>query len=336
MKKSYVTIKTVAKELNMSVSTISRVINDKPDVSEETKKIVLNKVEELGYVRNVTATMMRNKKSLTVGVIFESEFDPFFSEILQGIEKGVSKYDYRMLLMNTELRKEESKSVMNMLMEHRVDGIIIVPSSPDIAYIKPLVERKFPIVIIGRNYEEFEVDEVYTDDIHGGVMAGEYLMEKNRTRLLMINSPFSNSASQMREKGFLQAIDNSKGKIHYRIINTKETDYKSTTHIIDSLYPKEKGIEIPYDGIFCFNDMRAFAVINALRKKKINIPSEVSVVGYDNIFFSSIFSPELTTINIDKEKEGYEAMKMLVQKIRGNRKRTKQKILDVALVKRET
>jgi LacI family transcriptional regulator len=331
LKKNYVTIKTVAKELKMSVSTISRVINNKPDVSEETKEKVLKKIKELGYIRNVTATMMRNKMSLTVGVIFESDFDPFFSEILGGIEKGVSKYNYRMILMNTKLREEQSETVINTLMEHRVDGIIIVPSSPNISYIKKLVEKKFPIVIIGRNFEEFEVDEVYTDDLLGGELAAEYLVSKGKKNLLMINSDSENSASINREKGFIKAAQDR--GCQYQIIKDTNTDYDNTFQIIKEIFSNKK---IPYDGIFCFNDMRGFSAINALRSIDKDLLKKISVVGYDNIVFSSIFSPKLTTIHIDKENEGYEAVKLLNQRIQGKRKKTKRKILKVSLVIRET
>jgi len=332
LKKNYVTIKTLAKELGMSVSTISRALNDKPDISEETKKKILETAKELGYVRNVTATMMRSNKSLTVGVIFEAEFDPFFSEILQGIEKGISKHDYRMLLMNTELRNEESKTAMNTLMEHRVDGVIIVPSSSEIEYIKPFIEDKFPVVIIGRDYDDINVDEVYTDDVKGGYLAAEHLLKKGRRRLLMINSCSDHSAARMRQTGFSDYLEKSDIKSEYRIINDIETDYENTISFVKREY--ESGVK--YDGVFCFNDMRAFAVINALSEKGIRVPEDVSVIGYDNIEFTTIFSPDLTTINIDKEKAGNEAVKILIQKINGTRKRTKKLMLDVSLIERET
>ncbi|MDK2951051.1 MAG: LacI family transcriptional regulator [Kosmotogales bacterium] len=332
MKKGYVTIKTVAKELNISVSTVSRVINKKPDVSEETKKKVLTKIEELGYIRNVTATMMRNKMSKTIGVIFESEFDPFFSEILGGIEKGVSKYNYRMILMNTKLREEEGKTAINTLMEHRVDGIIIIPTDPNISYIQKLVEKKFPIVIIGRNYDKFDVDEIYTDDYFGGQIAAEYLFSKGKRKLLMINSSSENSASMSREKGFISKL--SEMGLKCTVIKDKNSDYGEVFNIIRSLYFEKRCY--PFDGIFCFNDMRAFAVINALRSVNNALLKEISVIGYDDILFSSIFSPKLTTIHIDKQKEGYEAVKLLTQKITGRRKFTKKKILKVSLVIRET
>lgn len=331
MKKGYVTIKTVAKELNISVSTVSRVINKKPDVSEETKKKVLEKIEELGYIRNVTATMMRNKMSKTIGVIFESEFDPFFSEILGGIEKGVSKYNYRMILMNTKLREEEGKTAINTLMEHRVDGIIIIPTDPNISYIQKLVEKKFPVVIIGRNYDKFDVDEVYTDDYFGGQIAAEYLFSKGKRKLLMINSSSENSASMSREKGFISKL--SEMGLKCTVMKGKKSDYEEVFNIVKTLY---SGKEAPFDGIFCFNDMRAFAVINALRSINNSLLKRTGVVGYDNILFSSIFSPKLTTINIDKQNEGYEAVKLLTQRITGRRKSIKKKVLKVSLVIRET
>lgn len=332
MKKQYITMKVVAEELKLSPSTVSRVLNKRPDVSQETRERVLKKIAELGYVRNATATMMRNKMSLTIGVIFEADFDPFFSEILQGIEKGASKYDYRMILMNAKLREEEAKTIVTTLLEHRVDGIIIVPSSSDVSYIRDLAKKRFPIVVIGRNFEDLEVDEVYTDDFVGGQLAGEYLISRGKSNLLMINSPHAGSASVDRERGFIEAA--TRRNLNYRVINDRATDYDSTFNIIRSIYCEQK--TPPFDGIFCFNDTRAFATINALRNIDTSLLKRISIVGYDDILFSSIFSPKLTTIHIDKEREGYEAVKMLTQRIKGKRKFSKKFILQVSLLVRET
>ncbi len=320
----------IAEDLNVSTSTVSRVINKHPDVSQETRRKVLKKIEELGYVRNATATLMRNNVSMTIGVIFEAEYDPFFSEILQGIEKGISKYNYRMILINTKLRSEEAKSAVNMLLEHRVGGIIIVPSSPNISYAEDLVKRQFPVVVIGRDYKDVSVDEVFTDDYHGGELAGEYLVSRGATRLLMINSRNSGSASSERERGFTKVAEDQ--RVHYEVINDLVTDYDNTFKIVRSIYSES----VPFDGIFCFNDTRAFAAINAMRSISESLLKKVSVVGYDDILFSSIFSPKLTSIRIDKDKEGFEAVKLLNQRVRGTRKSVKREILNVSLVIRET
>jgi LacI family transcriptional regulator len=320
----------IAEDLNVSTSTVSRVINKHPDVSQETRTKVLKKIEELGYVRNATATLMRNNVSTTIGVIFEAEYDPFFSEILQGIEKGISKYNYRMILINTKLRSEEAKSAVNMLLEHRVGGIIIVPSNPNISYAEYLVKRQFPVVVIGRDYKDLSIDEVFTDDYHGGELAGEYLVSRGATRLLMINSRDSGSASSERERGFRTVADNQ--RVHYEVINDLVTDYDNTFKIVRSIYSET----VPFDGIFCFNDTRAFAAINAMRSINESLLKKVSVIGYDDILFSSIFSPKLTSIRIDKDKEGFEAVKLLNQRVRGTRKSVKREILNVSLVIRET
>lgn len=330
MKKNYATIKMIAEDLNLSTSTVSRVINKHPDVSQETRRRVLKKIDELGYVRNATATLMRNNVSTTIGVIFEAEYDPFFSEILQGIEKGISKYNYRMILINTKLRSEEAKSAVHMLLEHRVGGIIIVPSNPEISYAKDLVKRQFPLVVIGRDYKELGVDEVFTDDYHGGELAGEYLVSRGATRLLMINSRDSGSASSEREKGFVKIAEDK--KVYYEVINDRITDYDNTFKIVRSIFLES----IPFNGIFCFNDTRAFAAINALRSIDESLLRKISVIGYDDIIFSSIFSPKLTSIRIDKDMEGFEAVKLLDQRIRGVRKSVKREVLNVSLIIRET
>jgi LacI family transcriptional regulator len=146
----------------------------------------------------------------------------------------------------------------------------------------------------------------------------------------MINSKDSGSASSEREKGFVKVAEDK--KVYYEVINNRITDYDNTFKIVSSIYSES----IPFDGIFCFNDTRAFAAINAMRNINESLLRKVSVIGYDDILFSSIFSPKLTSIRIDKDKEGFEAVKLLNQRVRGTRKSVKREILNVSLVIRET
>src|SRR6056297_2091296 len=205
-RKKYVTIKDVAREAGISVSTVSRVLNDKPDVSDTTKKKVMKSAEEIGFVRNLGAMNLKNKSTRTMGIVFETDFDPFFSEVLNGIEDAARKYHYTNILMNTELDEENERIAIKTLIEHRVDGLLILPSRPKLVTLPGLIKRNFPMVIIGRDFRSIKINEIYTDDIKGGVLAAEHLLSKGRKNFLFINGNAESSAAIMRQEGFEKTL----------------------------------------------------------------------------------------------------------------------------------
>ena len=330
MKETYATIKDVAKAAGTSVTTASRALNGKPDISDETKKNILEAAEKLGYVRSSIALRTKSRLTKTVGVLFEADFDPFFSEVLKGIEAAARNANYSNILMNTELDEENERKAIKTLIGHRVDGIMVIPARPDPKYIKYLLDRKLPVVIIGRDYPELVADEIFTDDLKGGQLATEHLIRRNCRNLLMINSGIESSASRMREQGFLRAIEQAGDSIDYRIV--RNSGYDNIGPLLKREFAKGSGI----DGIFCFNDMQAIKVIKNLGSLGFDVPKDIRVLGYDDISFSSDCTPSLSTIRIDKFREGYEGFRMLRDRINGTHSQAKKTILDVELVIRES
>lgn len=336
-KKKYVTIKDVAKAAGISVSTVSRVLNDKPDVSESTKKKVQQAAEEIGFVRNLGAMNLKNKATRTLGIVFEADFDPFFSEVLKGIEDAARKYHYTNILMNTELDEQNERIAIKTLIEHRVDGLLIIPSRPQLATLAQLIKRNFPVVIIGRDFRYQKVDEIYTNDVKGGGLAAKRLLDQGRRKILFLNSNPQNSAAKMRREGFEKAIKEFEGPVTYEMQIHDTGNYESIRGKAQKIFHKGAVHKAPpFDSVFCFNDMMAFHLVQALREMGIKVPQEVSVIGYDDIIFSRFFSPTLTTIRIDKYQEGFEAFRMLLSRLSGRRKKIKKTVLDVELIVRES
>jgi len=331
-RKKYVTIKDVARKAGISVSTVSRVLNDRPDVSEETKKKVLQSAEEIGFVRNLGAMNIRNKATRTVGIVFEADFDPFFSEVLQGIEDAARKYHYTNILMNTELDEKNERNAIKTLIEHRVDGLLFLPSRPKLVTLPGLMKRNFPLVIIGRDFHALNVDEIYTDDVKGGALAAEHLLSKGRKKFLFLNGDPESSAAKMRREGFESVLKNNPQVQAYKLLKQSGPDYRAVEEVVLQYFSRS----IAFDAVFTFNDMLAFHLIKALKAAGWSIPGDVSVIGYDDIFFCQLLSPTLTTIRIDKYQEGFEAFKMLLRNLSGKRSKPQKKVLDVELVERES
>lgn len=331
-RKKYATIKDVAKKAGISVSTVSRVLNDKPDVSNATKKKVLQSAEEIGFVRNLGAMNLKNKSTRTMGIVFETDFDPFFSEVLNGIEDAARKYNYTNILMNTELDEENERIAIKTLIEHRVDGLLILPSRPQLVTLPSLIKRNYPVVIIGRDFRSSKINEIYTDDIKGGALAAEHLISKGRKKFLFINGNAKSSAAMMRQKGFEQALKKEPTVDTYCMIEQTGPRYDAMSEIVERYFDKD----FQFDGVFTFNDMMAIHLIDSLKKRGVRVPEDVSIIGYDDIFFSQFLTPPLTTIRIDKYMEGFEAFKMLLQSFSSKNKKTQKTILDVELIKRKS
>ncbi|PLV59928.1 LacI family DNA-binding transcriptional regulator [Thermotoga sp. KOL6] len=332
MKKKYVTIRDIAERAGVSINTVSRALNNKPDISEETRKKILKIARELGYVKNATASSLRSKQTNIVGVIIADSANPFYAEVLKGIEAASRKYGYQIMLMNTERVYENEEKAIDVLLQRRVDGLLITPVQDKAEDIKALMQRNVPFVIVGRHFEEFEVDEIHSDEIKGGYLATKHLIERGKRNILMISGYLFKSAAYMRLEGYKKALREHGMPFREDMVIVTDIDIENGYQAVQ----KALNEGLKFDGVFCYNDLMAFGVIKALKERGFQIPEDVAVIGYDDIVYSSLVCPPLSTIRIKKFEMGFEAFRMLLQKIKGRRKRRKRVILDVELVVRET
>jgi LacI family transcriptional regulator len=314
-------------------------LNDKPDINENTKKKIEKIAQEMGYVRNVYATMLKSSVTHTIGVIMPDSSNPFFSEVFKGIDKAAQERDYQIIIMNSEGVYENEEKFIKTLLERRVDGILLFPMQESYEDIRELIKEHFPMVLVGREIYEWNVDEIFSDEVKGGYIATKHLIEKGRTKIKMITDQLYNSASFGRLEGFKKALK-EKG------ISFSENDVKLCHHVHEGYHVQagyDKTMEMlqkkeKFDGIFCYNDLIAYGAIRALKEKKVKIPQEVSVVGYDDIRFSRLIEPELTTVKVHKFEMGYQAFQMIYKRIKNKNRvnSSTRKVLDVELVVRNS
>lgn len=328
MKKKFVTIKDIAERAGVSINTVSRALNNKPDVSQETREKVLRIARELGYIKNSGAIAFRKGATRTIGVIFEDSSNPFYAEVFRGIEATARKYGYQVILMNTERDYIRERQAVETLLGKRVDGIIISPTQFGSEDIDQLQKLNFPFVILGVHFEKIMLDEVYSDDFKGGYLATKHLLERGRKKILMLNGYMYKSVAQMRYNGYLKALREFGVEPYYMV--EIEEGYESAFNKIMELK------DLEYDAIFCFNDVFAIAALKALRILGRKVPEDVAVVGYDDISYAEFVHPTLTTVRIDKYLEGVIAFEMLYERLSGIREEPKQVVLDVELIVRES
>ncbi|MBO8160551.1 MAG: LacI family DNA-binding transcriptional regulator [Thermosipho sp. (in: Bacteria)] len=327
-----VTIRDIAREAGVSINTVSRALNNKPDVNEKTRKIILNIAKKMGYVKNINASSLRSKKTHIVGVIIADSSNPFYAEVLKGIEAASRKYGYQIILMNTERSYSNEERAIEILLQRRVDGLLITPVQDRNDDIIELKNSEIPFVVVGRHFDDLEIDEIFSDEIKGGYLATKYLLDKGRKNILMLNGFLFKSAARMRLEGYKKALKEYDIEFNEEYMIATDIDVEDGFREIIKVF--EKGLKI--DGVVCYNDLMAYGVLKALNNLGLKVPDDIGVVGFDDIYFSSLVCPSLTTVKIRKFEMGYEAFKMLLQRMKNRRKKRKIKILDVELVVRNS
>jgi LacI family transcriptional regulator len=328
----YITLKMVAERAGVSANTVSRAINNKSDINEETKKKVLKIAQELGYVRNATAVALRTRKTRTLGVVIADNRNPFYAEVLNGIEEAAREKNYHIILANTQRDYKKEEEAINLLLAKRVDGLLITPVQDRDDDIRNLIEANFPFVIVGRDFENINVDAIYNDEVKGGFLATEYLIKKGHKRIALIDGFLYKSPAKGRLEGYKKALNKYRIPLDEPLISVGdiniEDGYERTKQML------EKNLD--FTAIFAYNDMMAFGAMQAIKEKGLRIPEDIGLVGYDDIPFSSLISPSLTTIRLKKQDLGVESVKLLFSRINGSRKKIKKIMLDVELIVRET
>ena len=285
-----ITIKDVAKSLELSVSTVSRALNDKGDVDEKTREKVKNRARELGYTPNMMAKALKGKTLGLLGVIIDDNTNPFYAEVVKGMEREAKKHGFHLLLVNTAADYEEQVFAIEFLQNKGVDGILIAPVDDT----KPVEMDgiKVPFVIVGRHFEKSDFCEVYNDEELGGYIATRHLLEAGRSNIITVQPDMNIFPTRGRSLGYRKALQ----------------EYSSGT----------------CDAVFAYNDMYALEIIALLRSKGIRVPEEIAVVGYDDIPYSVYVCPKLTSVALDKDWLGRTSTEMLIKMIKGKKIREKR------------
>ncbi|WP_448375042.1 LacI family DNA-binding transcriptional regulator [Fervidobacterium sp.] len=331
-RKNFATIKDVANASGFSINTVSRALSGRGYVKKETKEKILKIASELGYSRNCTASALRTRKTHLIGVVVVDNSNPFYADVIKGIELEARSYGYTIILMNTDRNYENEEKAINTLIQRRVEGLIITAVQSRTDDIVELVKNKIPNVIIGAKLENIPTNYVCSDDEYGGYLAAKHLLETGHREILFLNAVRYKYAARVREEGIRKALKTFSKKASLDVIYSKE-GFENAYETFQALLRKKKN-RFRYDSVICYNDVYAFAVIKILKDYGYKIPDDVSVIGFDDIHFSELIEPPLTTIRTDKIKLGTEAFKSLVKTIEYGS--ISQVILPVELILRKS
>lgn len=312
MKSHLISINDIAKALGISPSTVSRALKDHPDISTETKRIVQQYASEVNYRPNALALSLKKQRSNTLGLIIPQIVHHFFSSVISGIEELAYAKGYRIIICQSNEQYEREVINTQLLLDHRVDGILISQSKAthDPGHFKDLIDSGIPIVFFDRICETIATDRIVTDDLNGAYLATSHLITQGCKRILHLSSPTHLQIGKLRLQGFMKALRDHDYDPDRQIViecDTRENVFLMSDRILANI----KSI----DGIFAVNDFTAIAVMQLLQQEGIKIPGDIRVVGFGNDPISGIANPSLTTIDQDGFKMGHQAVDILLKRI---------------------
>lgn len=321
-----VSIRDVAEKSGVSVATVSRVLNSKGYVSEDTRKKVEQVIEELNYKPNAVARSLFKKQSKTIGFMVPDIMNPFFPELARAVEDTANALGYNVILCNSDENAEKEQRYLDVLQQNYVDGLIV---SSNTLRAEQVHELNIPVVSIDREINK-DIPTIVVENKKGARLATKFLKE-NRKRIAHIRGPLSIANAVERCIGYKEEVSNEPWFTDSYIVDgayDMETSIEATKRLL-SIHPK-------VDGIFAANDTMAIGAMKAVHQLNKQVPQDIAIVGFDGIMLSKTTMPELTTIVQPIYTIGEKAVKMLVKLIQQQPVEKTFYRLDIKLVERQS
>jgi LacI family transcriptional regulator len=317
MTKRIIDIREFAKELGLSPTTVSRVLNGKGKqyrIKEETQQRVIKASQELNYVPSRVARGLKMSKTDTIGLIIPDISNPFFADIAQSVEKEARSKRYSLILCDSDGKQEIEKELIGMLLSHKVDGIIIAPTGKDFTHISQAYNKGTPIVIVDRRIPGTTIPTITSDNYQGGLDAVNYLISMGHTKIACLQGIPESQPSIDRVLGYTRALTDHSIAIDNRLVlgndYSIENGYMQTRLLFSS--------EDRPTAIFALSNLIALGVIKAIAEMGLRIPDDISLISFDEQPYSAFLGTPMTTINQQKSVIGQLAVDVIINHITGH------------------
>jgi LacI family repressor for deo operon, udp, cdd, tsx, nupC, and nupG len=305
-----VTIKDIARKMGVSHSTVSRALHGSPLVAGKTTERIRKVAVHLGYLPSAAARSLKTHRSQALGVIVSSVEDPFFGEILQGIEEVAQKSGYSLFMAASQRDPGREQAIVQAMSEHRVDGVIICSAAFQAEQRRQFLAYGVPIVVVNNQAAEEYRYSIYHDDVDGSRQVTRHLLDLGHRRIAYLGNASSGRTTLDRLTGFHQEMAAAGLTVPPEVIHEVQGGSAE-----DGLAGVEYFLALPVrpTALVCFNDMLAIGVLKGLAQAGIRVPEEFSVTGFDNIVFSAFTNPALTTFDQPKRFIGSEAARLVLE-----------------------
>lgn len=308
-----VTIKDVAKRLNVSISSVSRAFNNTHDIKKETRERILKVAKEMGYYPNPIAKKLTQKKTFNIGVVVPEFINEYYSEVITGIQDVLADMGYQILIMQSDNKPERELKNVKTLVQNMMDGIIICPSvkSKNLDYYLKKINNGYPIVFLNRIEQSFPAKKVLFNNTKWSFFATEHLIYQGYKKIYHLSGNNDLGVTKDRTQGFINAMQKHHfSKDNYKVIETgilSEEAMARVQKLIDNN-------DLP-EAFLCVNDLVALSTIAVLKQNGIDVPKDIGVIGFTETKIAGLVSPKLSSVKQPSYEMGKSASEMLLKLI---------------------
>ena len=332
-------LKDIARDLNVSVITVSKAMRGNTDISEATRERVLARMKELDYQPNMMARSLVTGQSFIIGLIVPDLLNPFFTELAKSLGSALRKQSYGLVLASSEDDAEVEQSEIRMMLARGVDALLIASCQPTLQGFMSVHNQSTPFVLLDRPFPHLRANFVGTDDYAGGRLATEHLIALGRKRLAYIGSPDLSPTAE-RFRGFRMALRDHDIELRDEfVLSNPNLNHSAEDAVDDAGYKMMrkllKGRSRP-NGVFCHNDVVAIGAMKATLDAGLSIPKDIAFVGFDNVRYSKYLQIPLTSVDQSTERLGVVAAQLALDLIAKKVDKPKTILLAPSLVVRQS
>lgn len=311
-----ITIKDVAKETNLAISTISKYMNGGP-VRQKNKKIIEEAVKKLGYHPNKAARGLRSSRTYMIGVVLDSLESQYFGKITARVEQVLKEKGYSIMVCCHRDRNEKAKQCIEFMVSRQVDGILILSLAGDASYMDAAINNKIPVIALDR-VPEAECDSVGTNAATGSYQAVEYLVQQNHKKIAVISGTWAGNpgirTANERLNGYYRVFEDYCLQVNPDYVMEGDFTFDSGYRCMTKLWE----LEDHPTAVFVTNYNMTMGAMTAIHNMKIKVPEELSIVVFDDLEYSSISRPKLTSVRQPDQEVAEESVKLLMRRIEGD------------------
>lgn len=326
------TMKDVAEQAGVSTATVSRALMNPEKVSASTRQKVDQAVMAVGYSPHALSRNLKRNESRTILVIVPDICDPFFADLIKGIERTAAESGYLVLIGDCAQQNQQEKTFINLIITKQIDGMLLLGSDLPFDASKEEQRNLPPMVMANEFAPELELPTVHIDNLTAAFEAVHYLLNLGHQRIACIEGPKHMPLCQYRSQGYVQALRRNGISVENALTAQGDFSYESGAQAVTELM----ALPSPPTAIFCHNDIMAIGAMFQAKKMGLRIPQDLSVVGFDDIKASQFTDPPLTTVAQPRFQLGRQAMLLLLEQLQGNPVQSGSLLLDSELVVRES
>lgn len=324
----------IARRAGVSIATVSRVLNNSGNVNEQTRERILKAIRDLKYQPSRVAKRLRSKSvsSNLIGVLIPDIQNPFYVDVLRGIEDIAYHNNYAIIMCNYSQDEKKEMLYLDILQSEAIDGLIAAPVNEDDVHLKKIVRDGLPVVCVDRGLRNEDVDIVVVDNEAGAFKAVEHLIGKGYRKIAYISGLKSIPSSRSREEGYLEAMSQHNIPVNPQYIKYGDSKYEGGFKLCEELL----ALPEPPDAIFAGNNLITLGALESIHNHGLRIPDDIAVVGFDDMIWSSSLNPSLTAVRQPAYDIGQRAGELLLQRIAEPQRTCIKMILKTELILRRS